>query len=83
MAPDNPTDAEIDAALARMAWLLGPEFVAECEKGFIDTLTGNSTRSRDGNGRACKALQGQVQVHSVEGSSPLPVKPAKPSTERD
>ena len=32
---DNLTDKEIDAALERMAWLLGPEFVAECEKEII------------------------------------------------
>jgi hypothetical protein len=33
--PEYPDDKEIDAALERMAWLLGPEFVAECEKEII------------------------------------------------
>ena len=35
----SEADDEIDRALALMAHLLGPEFVAECEAGFIKEKT--------------------------------------------
>jgi hypothetical protein len=32
---DDPTDEQIDAALERMAFLLGQDFVESCEKEII------------------------------------------------
>jgi len=33
---DELDDKLVDEALEQMAWLLGPQFVAECEAGYIE-----------------------------------------------